>query len=382
MVLSKGPAALAVALALVSAGPAAAAEPIRIGSTVSATGPASFLGFPEQRTLEIYVEKINREGGILGRPIQLVLYDDAGDVERGRSLNKRLIENDKVDIIVGSSTTGVALAVAPMMEKAEIPYISLAGAEAITTPVRKWIFKTPHTDRMAAQKILGDMKAHGYTRIALITGMSSFGQGGRKVSLEEAPKAGIEVLADETYSPNDVDMTPQLSKIKGLGTVQAVLNYDTGQENAVVTRNFRQIDMPMQLYQTHAVASKKFIDLAGAAAEGVRLPAAALLAGAQLPETDPQRPVVLSYIKYFEDTTKNEVSTFGGHAYDGLMIALEAIKRAGSTDKARVRDEIERTRGFIGTGGVVTMSPADHVGLDLSAFRMFEVRNGTWKLVD
>jgi branched-chain amino acid transport system substrate-binding protein len=135
------------------------------------------------------------------------------------------------------------------------------------------------------------------------------------------------------------------------------------------------------LYQSHGVASKSFIDLAGKAADGVRLPAAALLVADKLPDSDPQKKVVVDYKKTYEDTAKQPVSTFGGHAYDGLMIFVEAAKRANSTDPTKIRDEIEKTKGFVGTGGIVNMSPTDHLGLDLSAFRMLEIKNGDWTLV-
>jgi branched-chain amino acid transport system substrate-binding protein len=162
--------------------------------------------------------------------------------------------------------------------------------------------------------------------------------------------------------------------------VQAVVNAGFGQGPAIVTRNYRQLGIAQPLYQSHGVASKQFIDLAGPAAEGVRLPAAALLVADKLPDSDQQKPVVVSYKRTFEQKTGQPVSTFGGHAYDGLMIFVEAAKRAGSFDKAKVRDEIEKTTAFVGTGGVVTMSPTDHMGLDLSAFRMLEIKGGDWTL--
>src|SRR5690606_4859203 len=146
-------------------------------------------------------------------------------------------------------------------------------------------------------------------------------------------------------------------------------------------KNYKQIGLTLPLYQSHGVASKEYIKLSGDAAEGVRLPAAALLVAEILPDSNKQKPVVTAYKKEYEAKYKSDVSTFGGHAYDGLMIAVEAIKRAGTTDAEKVRDEIEKTKGYVGTGGVVNMSPEDHMGLDLTAFQMLEVRNGDWTLV-
>ena len=357
-----------------------AQEPIRIGAFLSVTGPAAFLGDPELKTLELYVERLNAEGGVLGRKLQLVAYDDGGDAEKARTFAKRLLEQDKVDLIVGGSTTGTTMAVVPLAEAAGTPFISLAGAVVIVEPVKKWVFKTPHTDRMACEKIFVDLQSRKLTKAALISGSGGFDKSMRAECLKVAPKYGIEIVADETYGAADTDMTAQLAKIKGSGA-QAVLNAGFGQGPAIVTRNYRQVGLALPLYQSHGVASKEFIKLAGAAAEGVRLPAAALLVADLLPGGDAQKPVVVAYSKAYGDRYKADVSTFGGHAYDGLMLAVQAIKAAGSTDKAKVRDALEATKGYVGTGGVVSMSATDHMGLDLSAFRRLEIKDGNWSLV-
>ena len=370
-----------LAAALLAAATAVQAqEPIRIGSFLSVTGPAAFLGDPEQKTLELYVEKINAAGGVLGRKLQLIAYDSAGDAEKARAFTKRLIEQDKVDLMVGGSTTGETMAVVPLIEQAGMPFISLAGAVVIVDPVKKWVFKTPHSDRQACERIFVDMKARGTTKIALISGAGGFDKSMRAQCIGVAKNHGIEIVADESYGAGDTDMTAQLSKIKNTLGVQAVLNCGFGQGPAIVTKNYRQLAIGASLYQSHGVASKQFIKLAGDAAEGVRLPAAALLIAETLPDSDPQKKVVLGYKREYESRFKSDVSTFGGHAYDGLMIAVEALKKAGSTDKAKVRDAIESVRGLMGTAGVFNYSPTDHVGLDVSGFRMLEIRKGDWTL--
>jgi branched-chain amino acid transport system substrate-binding protein len=372
-------AALALAGTFFSAA-AAAQEAVRIGAFLSVTGPAAFLGDPELKTLELYVDRINAEGGVLGRKLQLVAYDDAGDAEKARTFAKRLIEQDKVDIIVGGSTTGTTMSAVPLTEQAGTPFISLAGAVVIVEPVKKWVFKTPHTDRMACEKIFVDLQLRKLNKAALISGSGGFDKSMRAECLKVASKYSIEIVADETYGATDTDMTAQLTKIKGSGA-QAVLNAGFGQGPAIVTRNYRQVGLALPLYQSHGVASHEFIKLAGPAANGVRLPAAALLVSELLATGDSQKPVVVSYRKQYEDKFKSDVSTFGGHAYDGLMLAVNAIKKAGSTDKAKVRDALEATKSYVGTGGIVNMSATDHMGLDLSAFRMLEIKDGNWTLV-
>ncbi|MDP3842088.1 MAG: ABC transporter substrate-binding protein, partial [Oxalobacteraceae bacterium] len=156
--------------------------------------------------------------------------------------------------------------------------------------------------------------------------------------------------------------------------------FGLGQGPAIVTKNYKQLGISLPLYHAHGVASEEFIKIAGPAAEGVRLPAAALLVSDKLAANDPQKAVAIGYAKGYKDAYKQDVSAFGGHAYDGLMIAVDAIKRAGSTDKAKVRDAIEATKGYVGTGGVVNMSATDHMGLELSAFRMLEIKGGDWTI--
>ena len=357
-----------------------AAEPIKIGSVLSVTGPAAFLGDPELKTLQMYVEDINKKGGVLGRPLELVHYDDGSDASKANGFTKRLIDDDKVDILVGGTTTGATMSAAPLVEKAGIPFISLAGAVVIVEPVKKWVFKTPHTDRMAAEKVFEDMKKRGISKVALFSETSGFGGSGKKESEGVAAKYGITLVANETYGPKDTDMSPQLTKIKNTPGVQAVFIFGLGQGPAIATKNYKQLSVNLPLYHAHGVASEEFIKLSGPAAEGVRLPAAALLVADKLDAKDPQKPVVVGYTKAYNEKWKADVSTFGGHAFDGLMLAVDAIKRAGSTDKATVRDAIEATKGYIGTGGIVNMSATDHMGLDLSAFKMLEIKNGDWTI--
>jgi len=366
---------------LLAIGAGEARAQVRLGAVLSVTGPASFLGDPEKKTLEMYVDDINAKGGVNGQKLQLVVYDDGADANAARTFATRLVEEDKVVAMVGGTTTGATLAMIPVFEEAQIPLISLAGAIQIVEPVRKWVFKTPHTDKMACQKIFADLKQRNLTTIALISGTDAFGKSMRDQCVAVAPQAGISIAHEESYGPRDSDMTPQLTNIKGKPGVQAVVNPGFGQGPAIVTRNYRQLGITLPLYQSHGVASKQFIDLAGPAADGVRLPAAALLVAEKIPGNDPQKPVVVSYTDNYQQKTGQPVSTFGGHAYDGLMVFVEAAKRAGSFEQAKVRDEIEKTKNFIGTGGIVNMSPNDHLGLDLSAFRMLEIKGGDWTLV-
>ncbi|MDX3970248.1 MAG: ABC transporter substrate-binding protein [Bradyrhizobium sp.] len=357
---------------------AIAAEPIKVGSVLSVTGPAAFLGDPELKTLQMYVDDLNKKGGLLGRPLELVHYDDGSDANKANAFAKRLIEDDKVDFIVGGTTTGSTMSMVPLVEKAGVPFMSLAGAVVVVEPVKKWVFKASTTDRIAAERVLTDMKKRGMTKIALLSDTAGFGQSGKAQTESVVGKYRISLVANETYGPKDTDMTPQLTKIRNTPGVEAIFVFGFGQGPAIVTKNIKQLGIELPVYHAHGVGSDEFIKLAGPAAEGVRTLAPALMISDKLPGSDPQKPIVANYVKAFEERWKDRVSMFGGQAHDNFFIVVDAIKRAGSVDKAKVRDEIEATRKYIGTGGEVNMTPTDHMGLDLWSLRMLEVKNGTW----
>jgi branched-chain amino acid transport system substrate-binding protein len=358
--------------------PALAADPIKIGAVLSASGSAAFLGDPEAKTLKIYVEELNKKGGVLGRQIELVLYDDGGDANKARTFATRLIEDDKVVAMVGGSTTGTTMAMIPVFEDAKVPFVSVAGAIEIIEPVRSFVFKTPHTDKTACEKIFEDMKARSLTKIGMISGTDGFGKSMRTQCLRVVKDYGITIVADESYGATDSDMTPQLNKIKNTAGLQAVVNPGFGQGPAIVTRNYGQLSIGLPLYQSHGVASKSFIDLAGPAAEGIRLPAPALLVADKLADADKQKAVVTAYKTSYEKAVGQPVSTFGGYAFDGIQLVVEAIQKAKGTEPQKIRDALEATKGYVGVTGIYTMSATDHLGLGTESFRMLEVRNGGW----
>jgi branched-chain amino acid transport system substrate-binding protein len=190
----------------------------------------------------------------------------------------------------------------------------------------------------------------------------------------------MKVVEDQQYGEKDTDMTPQLTKVKS-SPAQAILVFGTGQAPAIIARNYQQLGVQQPLYTTHGQASTEFIRIAGKASEGVRMPSPALLIAKSLPASDPQRDVSADYVKNYEGQFKADVSTFGGYAHDALLLLVDAIKRAGGTDKAKVRDAIEQTRGFVGVSGIYTMSAQDRMGLDVTAFRMVEIKDGAFKEV-
>jgi branched-chain amino acid transport system substrate-binding protein len=356
-----------------------AAEPLRIGALFSVTGPASFLGEPERNTLEMLVKEANAKGGIKGRKLELVVYDTQGDATKAVQLATKLIKNDKVSVIVGPSTTGETMAVIPVAEKEKIPLISCAAGIKITDPVKRYVFKTPANDHVAAEKIFNFMASKKQKTVALLTVTDGFGSSGREQLKALAKKKGISVVADETYGPKDTDMTAQLTKIKG-SKAEAIICWGTNPGPAIVTRNVKQLGIKIPLYQSHGVASKKYIELAGADnAEGVILPAGKLAIFDKLKKSDSQYKLLKEYDQAYRKAYGVEASTFGGYAYDGFVMINEALKKGASTPE-QLRDAFEGVKKLASVSGIFTMSPADHNGLDLSAFEMVRIAKGDWAL--
>jgi len=358
-----------------------AKDSIKIGALVAATGPASFLGDPELKTLELYVEKINAAGGVLGKDIKLVPYDTGANPKKATTFVKRLINQDEVVAIIGGSASGETMAVLPFVKKAKIPLVSMAGSIKIVEPVQKYAFKTPATDRMACQKIFEYLKGKQLTNIALISGNGGFGKSMRGQCKDVAEDYGIKIFADETYGPKDTDMTAQLTKINGDTSVQAIVNPGFGQGPAIVTKNFKQLGMTQTLVQSHGVASKKFIELTGDASEGVIVASPPVVIASLLEDSDPIKKVALDYIKDYEGKYNAPVSTFGGYAYDALHLIVHAIETAKSAEPKAIRDALESTTNYVGLNGIFNITKEDHLGLDLnSGIKMLVIKNKDWAI--
>jgi len=367
-----------LALSLIFATSAFANEPIRIGALFSVTGPASFLGEPERNTLEMLVKEANAKGGIKGHKIELVVYDTQGDATKAVQLATKLIKNDKVAVIIGPSTTGETMAIIPVVEKEKIPLISCAAGIKIIEPVKRYVFKTPANDHVAAEKIFTYMLAKKQKNVALLTVTDGFGSSGREQLKDMAKKMGIAIVADETYGPKDTDMTAQLTKIKG-SKADAVICWGTNPGPAIVTRNVKQLGIKIPLYQSHGVASKKYIELAGNEnAEGVLLPAGKLAIFDKLKKTDQQLKLLKDYNQAYKKNFNVEASTFGGYAYDSFLLITEALKAGVSPEQ--IRDGLEGVKKLVSISGIYNMSPSDHNGLDITAFEMVKIVNGDWEI--
>jgi branched-chain amino acid transport system substrate-binding protein len=359
----------------------------KVGAVFSVTGRTSFLGDPEKKTAEMIAEQINNAGGINGNKLELIVYDTEGDATKANLAVKKLISKDKVSAVIGPSLSGTSLAVLPVAEKEETPLVSCAASYKIvhnekTGKPYKWVFKTPQTDTMAVEAIYSHLKKRGLTKLAIMSVTSGFGASGRGELIRLAPTYGMNIVADEKYGPKDTDMTAQLTKIKG-EQPQAIVNWSVGPTQVTVLRNWRDLGMAsVPFYQSHGFGSRKNIELAAGAAEGVLCPLGSVNVAELLPADHPQKEVTMKYLKDYQAKYNEPLSSFGGHAWDALHMVVQALSNVGN-DKTKIRDYLENNiKGFVGQHGVFNYSPDDHNGLNKNAFNMVVVKDGDWALAD
>ncbi len=354
-------------------------DAIRVGALFAVTGPASFLGAPEKKTVEMFVEELNAKGGVAGKKVELIVKDTAGNPDKAVSFAKQLIEENRVFAIIGPSTSGESLQIKELCEKNKTILISCAAAEKIVDPIAKYVFNTPQKDRHAVSRIFGMMKKLGINRIGIIAANTGFGKAGKEQIEKLAPGAGIQIAISEVYDKDATDLSGVLTKVKGK-KVQALVNWSIEPIQSIVAKNMKQIGLEIPLFQSHGFGNVKYAQAAGKAGEGIIFPAGRLLIADQLPDNHPQKTLLLQYKNAYESRFKEDVSTFGGHAYDAILLLTKAIEKAGVIDKEKVRDAMENIIGLVGTAGVFNYSPTDHNGLDENAFEILTVKDGKFAL--
>ncbi len=362
------------------AAPAFAADTIKIGAILAVTGPASNLGAPEARTLEMLSDDINAKGGIIGKKVELLIKDSGGSPEKAISFAKQLIEEDKVFAIIGPSTSGESMAIKNIAEEGKTLLISCAAAEVIVNPLAKYVFKVAPKDSYAVVKIYQQMKKMGISKIGVLSSNTGFGKAGKEQLEKLAAENGIQILISEIYDKSATDLTAEVTKLKAMH-IHALVNWSIEPAQSIVIKNARQIGLKVPIFQSHGFANIQYAKAAGAAAEGVIFPASRIVVADVLPDKNVQKPVILAYKKAYETKYNEDVSTFGGHAYDAMMLLARAIREAGY-DREKVRNSFENIKGFVGTAGVFNFSPADHNGLDIDSFAMLAVKDGKFVLLE
>ncbi|MBM4293846.1 MAG: ABC transporter substrate-binding protein [Deltaproteobacteria bacterium] len=364
-----------------------AAEPIKVGAFFALSGPNAHIGAPTKLVAEMVVDKINKEGGINGRPIQLIIGDTESDPAKAATIAKKFIHSDKVAAIIGPTSTGEGMQVKKIVEEAGIPIFMTVGGDP---PIMEqtgpftYIFKSPQRSSTAVKKLFGYLKDKKLTKVALMYATDPFGKDGVVWLKKLAPDFGITFVAEESFGPKDIDMTAQLTKIKGANP-QAIVVWTIGPAGAIVAKNKAQVGLNIPLFQCHGQPDPTYIQLAGKASEGDRMPATKLMAVGQLKDDDPQKKVIQEFIKLYTDQYKFDkqfpINTHSGYAWDAIYIVTNALKKAG-TDPKKLREAIEQTKGYVGVSGIYNITPQDHNGLDVDSMVIVQVKDGKFVLAD
>jgi branched-chain amino acid transport system substrate-binding protein len=358
-------------------------EPYKIGAIFDITGGGSSLGEPERDTVKGLETQVNAKGGIKGPDgklhlLQVVMYDNQSQESQTVLVAKRLIQEDKVPVIIGSSQSGTTLAMVDTVQQAQVPLISAAANAGIVQPVadRKWVFKTPQNDELIMSTLLDWLKSKSIAKVGWISVNNAFGDGGRTQFDKLAAGYGVSAVASERFGASDPDMTAQLTKIKGTDA-QAIIVWAVPPAASTVTRNAADLGIKLPIFQSHGIGNQDFITLAGAAAEGVTFPVGKLLVASSLADSDQQKTVLVDYTNWYQKAYGKLPTTFGGHAWDAFWIAEKALEKAGP-NPAAIRDAIEQTKEFVGITGVFNFSPQDHNGLDKRAVTVVRISGGKW----
>ncbi len=365
-----------------------AAKPIKIGAIYSLSGPAAAIGTPTKLVTQMVVEKINKEGGINGRPIELVVGDTESDPTKAVMVIKKFINVDKVAAIIGPDRTDLGMAVKKLVEDAGVPTFMTVGGDPVIMSggplgTCKWVFKSPQRSSVAVEKLYDYLKKANLKKVALITAADGFGKDGKGWLEKLAPKYGLTIVANESFNPKDTDMTAQLTKLSS-AKPDSIVCWTIGPAAAIVAKNVKQLNLKEPLFQCHGIPDPKYVELAGPAAEGSIMPSTKLMAWEQLPDSDPQKKVIKDFVHLYNDVYKinNEfpINTHSGYAWDTIYIVANAMKKAG-VEPAKLRDAIEQTKGYVGISGIYNLTPEDHNGLGTDSMIMVRVKDGKWELL-
>jgi branched-chain amino acid transport system substrate-binding protein len=374
----------AVSFALTSTAALAQEKEIRIGALMSTSGPAAFLGVSEKNAFDMIIDQMNAAGGMSGYKIKPYFYDTEGNSTIAAQQFRRLIETDQVHVVIGPSTTGESLAIRSIANEMKVPLISMAGAEAVVTPPTPFVFKTPPTDRIVAEHVLGFMKAKNMQSVAILSSADAYGQAGAAVIKEVAGSLGMKVAAAEEFGPRDADMTPQVLRIRSSGA-DAMLIWSVNPGPTIILKNAAAVGYNKPIFNSYGAATPQLIEQAGAASEKSYVSSMRLLAPDSLAADDPMRAVVEKLAKDYKDRFKAEATTFVAHSHDALLLIDHAMRKiGGAPDREKIAEAI-RTGGikFPGANGLFNFTSTNHNGLDRESQSvvMLQVQGGKFVVV-
>ncbi|MRR13213.1 ABC transporter substrate-binding protein [bacterium] len=339
------------------------------------------MGMPEKNAIDLEVARINAEGGIDGRDIEVVIVDDGTDAAAAQAAVTQLVDQDGVVAILGATGTGQSMAMRADVERALVPQVSMAGGSVITDQFSEWVFQTPWPNRVVVPFVLQNLKDSGVTKLGVISDSGGYGKDGLAVTLAKVDSYGISVVAQETFNAGDSDMSAQLTKIKAAAP-DAVLMWAAGSEGATILKNWKALGGTAPFFGTPGNARKELIEGGADAADGFSFAAGhVLLPESYGTETEAYR-VATDFIDRYTTEYGTEPDIFAGHAYDALHVVVEALKRLpeGDIDPVELRDEIEGTNAWVGIGGTFTYSASDHNGLTDKDLVMYRIDSGAWTL--
>jgi branched-chain amino acid transport system substrate-binding protein len=356
-------------------------EPIRIGINIEQSGPASVQGEAYVRAATLWQEKVNREGGILGRPVELIIVDNKSDPTEAAVLTRRLVQQGVV-AIVGPGTSPTTLAAMDAILESKIPVFSMGSADQIVVPVDKRpnVFKTPFHASQNVEAILVDMKRRGIQRVGLLTVNNSYGESGLAAWREAERRGDVQIVAAEKFEANATDVTPQLTNIMRANP-QAVVVWAIPPGAPLARRNAVEnlrINVPM--YHDAGAGAELFLRLAGQAAEGAYMIHPKTLVWDQIPPTDRQYQVLQEFGRLYTQRY-GDMSGFASYVWDALGMLKAAIEKAGSTDPQAIIRALENLGEYVGATGVYRMSPQDHLGLRAEDLVLVTIQGGKWRLV-
>ncbi|MEE4255035.1 MAG: ABC transporter substrate-binding protein [Desulfuromusa sp.] len=372
---------------LLIASSAIASDTIKLGAFFDLSGRAAFIGTPTKLVAGMVVDKINSEGGINGKMLELVIADTEADPAKTASIAKKYIYKDKVVAIIGPTLTDTGMNVKKVVDKGQIPIFMTVGGDPVIMGGKfgpyKWVFKSPQRSSIAVERMFIYLKEKGLTKVALLAAADGFGKDGARWMDKLAPKYGIEIVARESFGTRDTDMTVQLTKVKN-SNPQALLVWTIGPAGSIIAKNKAQLGIDLPLFQCHGLPDPKYIELAGAASEGDRMPATKLMIANELPDSDPQKPIIQEFIKLYKEKGYDKqfpINTHSGYAWDAIMIVANAIKQVGTEPEA-LRAAIEGTKNYVGISGTYNITNEDHNGLDVDSMVMVQVKNGEFVLAE
>jgi branched-chain amino acid transport system substrate-binding protein len=355
--------------------------PLKIGTVLSVTGPGAFLGDHMKRGMELAIEEINAKGGINGRKVEWVFYDAETQAGKAVTATRRLIEEDKVDIIVGGgNASGLALAMVPLVEKAGMPFISTEGSMQIVNPVgeRKWTFKSTLDDDKVLERAADSFQKRGITSIAMLYDSSGFGQSAKEQLEKVAPKRGLKVIY-ETFNPGDTDLTAQLTRIKA-SDAKAIIAWTITPAGVVFLKQAKQLGLNDRvIMHSYGFVDDRYMKQAEGAAEGIDLMSQKFPVGADLPATDPLKQRIADVTARYEKKFNTKPNQFVAQTYDAIYMAADALAKGGN-DKEKTRAALESMKEFKGAGGNFTFSPTSHSGLTKDDAVVINWKNGGWRL--